>query len=248
MISYRSRVASFFRKSKVLSQIGNSLGSLCHYHLIRIDVISSAPSLPQRSLEDSMQTPESSVEALANRVAKLESQNRRLKKTGIVALLFAAAVIVMGQANTDHTIDARGFVLKDEASNVRATLFVDADGVTRFTLRDAKGDFHTVLSAGPGQPGLKISDTSVSLSEKAAVLGAGGLGLKMFGPSGTIAINPDGNQGGPTLRMEDKEGYASVLGGTDLITPKTGKTEHTSAATLTLFGKDGMVLWTAPSR
>ena len=46
---------------------------------------------PTTSLEDSMPTPESSLEALASRVAMLEAQNRRLKKAGIALLIVASA-------------------------------------------------------------------------------------------------------------------------------------------------------------
>ena len=53
-----------------------------------------------------MPTPESSLESLANRVAKLEAQNRRLKKAGLASLIFAAAVIAMSQAKSDQTIEA----------------------------------------------------------------------------------------------------------------------------------------------
>jgi hypothetical protein len=53
-----------------------------------------------------MPTSESSLEALENRVAKLEAQNRRLKKAGIASLLLAVAVITMGQAKSDRTIEA----------------------------------------------------------------------------------------------------------------------------------------------
>jgi len=52
-----------------------------------------------------MPTPESSQESLAIRVAKLEAQNRRLKKAGIAALFIAMAVLTMGQAKPDRTID-----------------------------------------------------------------------------------------------------------------------------------------------
>ena len=44
-----------------------------------------------------MQTPESNLEALANRVAKLEKQNRRLKKVGIAMSVVASAFVAMGQ-------------------------------------------------------------------------------------------------------------------------------------------------------
>jgi len=52
-----------------------------------------------------MPTPESSQESLAIRVAKLEAQNRRLKKAVIAALFIAMAVLTMGQAKPDRTID-----------------------------------------------------------------------------------------------------------------------------------------------
>ena len=46
-----------------------------------------------------MPTPESSLESLAIRVAKLEAQNRRLKKAVIAALFIAMAVLTMGRRN-----------------------------------------------------------------------------------------------------------------------------------------------------
>jgi hypothetical protein len=73
----------------------------------------------------SMPTPESSLEALANRVAKLEVQNRRLRKTGIALLIVAAAVIVMGQAPTRKVIEANEFVLKDADGKTRAWLGIE---------------------------------------------------------------------------------------------------------------------------
>jgi hypothetical protein len=60
-----------------------------------------------------MQNLESSVEALANRVAKLEAQNCRLKKAGIASFIVAAAIIVMGQAPTKKVIEANEFVMQD---------------------------------------------------------------------------------------------------------------------------------------
>ena len=48
------------------------------------------------------------------------------------------------------------------------------------------------------------------------------------------------------LRLQDKEGFGTHIGRTDLATPRTGETHKTSAASLVLFGKDGKVLWSAP--
>jgi hypothetical protein len=73
-----------------------------------------------------MQTRESSLEAIANRVAKLEVQNRRLKKTGIALFIVAAVVIAMGQAPAKKVIEANEFVLQDASGKTRARLSMEA--------------------------------------------------------------------------------------------------------------------------
>jgi hypothetical protein len=72
-----------------------------------------------------MPTPESSLEALANRVAKLEVQNRRLKQTGIALFIVAAAVVAMGQAPAKKVITANEFVLQDQSGPTRARLSME---------------------------------------------------------------------------------------------------------------------------
>lgn len=72
-----------------------------------------------------MQTPEFSLEALASRVAKLEMQNRRLKKVGIASLIVATAVIAMGQAPAKKVIEANEFVLLDASGTARARLSME---------------------------------------------------------------------------------------------------------------------------
>jgi hypothetical protein len=74
-----------------------------------------------------MPTPESSLEALANRIAKLEVQNQRLKKMGIASLV-AAAVIAMGRAPIKKVIEANEFVLQDSSGKARAKLLMDSSG------------------------------------------------------------------------------------------------------------------------
>lgn len=51
---------------------------------------------------------------------------------------------------------------------------------------------------------------------------------------------------GASLGAGDGEGFEATLGSTDLLTPSTGETHKTSAASLVLFGKDKKVLWSAP--
>jgi hypothetical protein len=54
-----------------------------------------------------MQTLEPTVEALSSRVTKLEAQNRRLKKAGIVSLVLVVAVFAMGQALANRTLEGQ---------------------------------------------------------------------------------------------------------------------------------------------
>jgi hypothetical protein len=72
-----------------------------------------------------MQIPKSTLEALADRVAKLEAQNRRLKKAGIASFIVAAAVIAMGQAPEKKVIEANEFVLQDASGKMRARLSLE---------------------------------------------------------------------------------------------------------------------------
>ena len=91
-----------------------------------------------------MPTPESSLEALASRVAKLEAQNRRLKKTGIALLIVAVAMITMGQAKPT-VIRAQKFVVVNAGGKeqsiweARALYLYDDEGVKRVDLGTDSG-------------------------------------------------------------------------------------------------------------
>lgn len=69
----------------------------------------------------------------------------------------------------------------------------------------------------------------------------------MTGPSGVFRANLDGGEvAGPQLSLEDKEGYSTEIGRTDLVVTKTGRKEQTPAASVVLFDKEKKVLWSAP--
>ncbi len=60
----------------------------------------------------------------------------------------------------------------------------------------------------------------------------------------SLALTVNANE--PNLTLSDPEGFQTTVGSTNLVTPRTGETHKTSAASLVLFGKDGKVLWSAP--
>jgi len=51
---------------------------------------------------------------------------------------------------------------------------------------------------------------------------------------------------GPSLSLIDKQGFEAALGVWGTLTPRTGETHQTSAASLILFDRDKKVLWSAP--
>ena len=70
--------------------------------------------------------------------------------------------------------------------------------------------------------------------------------LSLEGPVGKLRIALNHEAGGPNLTIEDNEGYSTVLGRSDVVLTKTGKSQQTPAASLVLLDNNGKVLWSAP--
>jgi hypothetical protein len=51
---------------------------------------------------------------------------------------------------------------------------------------------------------------------------------------------------GGGIKVSDGQGFEATLGTTDLVTPRTGESHKTSAASLVMFDKDENVIWKAP--
>ena len=83
---------------------------------------------------------ELTLESLARRLARLERENRWLKRLGTVLAVAAAAGGLMGQVQpTAGTVESQRFVVKDAAGQPRAVLGATADG-SIFELYDKDGD------------------------------------------------------------------------------------------------------------
>ena len=192
-----------------------------------------------------MQIPESTLEAIANRVAKLEAQNRRLKKVGIASLIVAAAVIAMGQASTKKVIEANEFVLKDTNGETRAWLGM-AQTVAQLVIygpENNKGGF-MIIGSGPNGPIISLADGKANQRVNLDLQPGGDPRLIFRDESGSSTAYLAG--GGPYLSLSDGEGFQTTIGRTDLLTPRTGESHKTSAASVVLLGKDRTVLWSAP--
>jgi hypothetical protein len=84
-----------------------------------------------------------------------------------------------------------------------------------------------------------------------SLTGAGGLSsvlnrdalLFIGGEDGDVSL---GVRHGPGLALTDGQGFHSVLGVTKTVSTGTGEHHQTSAAALTMFDKEGKVIWSAP--
>jgi hypothetical protein len=115
-----------------------------------------------------------------------------------------------------------GLVLTDANQKERVELAASSDGPT-LALYDASEKVRARLGAWPEGPGLKLYDANGK-------------------PRAGLAVTSDG----PTLGLNDATGFKTRIGVTGLVTPATGETHTTSAASIVLFGKDRKVLWSAP--
>ena len=190
-----------------------------------------------------------------------------MKKIGIVAIVFASVLFIIGPAKTDKVVEANEFRLVDSAGKVRALLSMEPVSGPELSFYDDDGAVVAYISTTPdpglflGKPGTKgvaviragTPDTKPP-TQPILYLGgpagnvqlAGGTAksIRIFDSAGTFTVTNDEN--GPNITLVDKEGYSTEIGKTAFVQPKTGKREQTPAASLALFDNDGKVLWSAP--
>lgn len=191
-------------------------------------------------------------------MARLEKQNRMLKRVGLFlfSLCFLAIGLLAWQVKKmsrltapqgkSKIISANQFNLMGEKGEMQGMLAATQDGATldlwgpngkgglTFDSGSSVGPFLSVKGSNGEQViTLSASDTSSGMS----------VGTKE-GEGGRIEIFA--GLGSGSLTVSDKAGFHAVLGRTSLATPETGATRDTSVAALTLFGKDGRVIWLTP--
>ena len=102
-----------------------------------------------------MQPHDLNLQALAERIGKLEAQNCRLKKTGIAVTVLISAVLFMGQEQTNRVVEANAFHLIDASGKIRAQLSMEMSGPI-LSLLDARGS-PVVSLAGGDKPVLVLN-------------------------------------------------------------------------------------------
>src|SRR5437879_6012790 len=108
---------------------------------------------------DAMKNEVPELQDLAQRVERLERENRRLKRAGLVALALAAVLVLTGRARSSRVMEANRFVLRDTSGRVRAELKTEEDLSPRLVLLDSHGASRAWLDLSKkGEPTLRFWD------------------------------------------------------------------------------------------
>ena len=214
-------------------------------------------------------TPE--MQAILQRIERLEAENRRLRRAALAVALAAVVALGMGQSQPSRTIEANRFVLTDNKGVKRAELalpgpnpalrFFDPDGrVASVLSAEGYSIFGKTVRFGVpmsrvnlGKSGLYFTDDHGEfvinlggVAEENLKTGSPSPNLELYGGGEKLRAQLTALKDGARLTVNDGEGFSAELGNTGLETLRTGETRNRSAASLVLFGKDNKVLWSAP--
>ena len=195
-----------------------------------------------------------SLKELSERLTKLERQNRRFKQFAGAILSLVAVVAIMGQAPSRKVVEVNELLLKDSSGKVRMRLSVQdqdlgSDGFPKMVFLDAKGN--TSLELDGSIHGLFGGTVGINDEQGQRVstwFADGSLGgvfwLSNGHPRGNgssgVALLPG------SVEVTDQEGFEATVGVEDLVTPHTGESHKTSAASVVLFDSKKNVIWKAP--
>jgi hypothetical protein len=184
------------------------------------------------------------LHAILERISKLEVQNQRLRRGGLTILAFLSAVILMAQAAPfPRVVEAQRFILKDSDGNVRGWMGtigkgselalgnVNAQPMMRLIVSIDSSDLHFF---GSRKSGMNLG------------LDSGNPDISMIGAEGKGAAGITFRERGPSLTLEDAEGFSTIVGATQLEKPTNTRAHLTSAASIILLDKDKKVIWQTP--
>ncbi len=169
---------------------------------------------------------EPTMETLARRLDRVERENGRLKRSGVVALAVIAALGLMGQATTGKVakvVEAEKFVLRDAGGTIRARLEILSFGKVQLVLFDKDDKPQSTLGVGSDGAGLILGGKEGTTFLSTTLLLFSGkdfkvrLGMALFPPQepGLILAGSNGkhraklilgDDNAPALRLFDPDG------------------------------------------
>lgn len=202
---------------------------------------------------------------LTTRLERLERDNRRLKGLAVAVLVLAAGLSLYDAAgvhaapqSVPEKISAHEFDVVDSLGTPRIIMGSDPDTQTHggpfIRLYDAKGVQRLMMEVSSdtsevGGPSVWLLDAKGELRALMGLSPDGLSSLNFFADRGRagarIEVLPTG---APDITLRDPQGFEMHLGHTETVTPKTGQTQQTSAASIVMFGNDEKhhIIWQAP--
>lgn len=174
---------------------------------------------------------------------RLERSNRRWRYGAMAGLAVAGLIgLVAAQRATPPVpgvIRAHKFELVDGAGAVQGSLET-VKGDSELTLTGLDGPESLVLTAQSLTMGKVRADSIAPIVELNRWTG-----MDIMSDRGYVSISSGANY---SISVRDASGYETDIGATSLVTPSTGETHQTSAASIVMFGndKDRKVIWQVP--
>jgi hypothetical protein len=200
------------------------------------------------------------TQPLEVRIERLERQNRLFRRGALTCLIALVSVGLMGQTKHPHKaaptpaapvvpekIEAGSFIMKDSNGKIRAELSMAGTGPA-LKLLDESGTPLMTLSLNDGNPQgplMLFSDPQHHAGVSVSVLQGMGSQLSLVGARPDIQARMEVAPEGTSLEMSDADGFATSIGN-GMQSSKGKQPKKTTAASVTLYGKDRKVLWSTP--
>ena len=170
-----------------------------------------------------MATETPTLEMVIERLTRVETQNRNLRRLLYALALLAGAVLLMGQGETNHVIEARKFVLTDADGKTRALLDSNEQGGANLVLVDASGKQRVNLGMTSSDTLLSLLDTKEKVRTMLGTDSAHGTFLAIHGANGLKRA----------LIIDDKKGVGlSFFGAAEKMSTSLGEDASGSALVL----------------
>jgi hypothetical protein len=180
-------------------------------------------------------------EVLGSDMLFLQDENRNLKSR------LKEGEVLVGE------IHANRVEVLDTSGSIRATLSMMPPSPTSTTMTIPGIDHPVPVTVSPtptlalygdkGETKVMLDTRNIAFENSEGKLG-GQLGdgmLTLGGEKDSFAVLSPYN-----LNLQDQDGFLATLGVTSLVTPRTGESHKTSAASLVLFDNRRNVIWKAP--
>ena len=201
-----------------------------------------------------MQTYDPTLQALADRVNKLEVQNRRLKLAGLAVVIMASAALLMGQARSSRAVEASEFRLIDANGKTRARLAVGVGGGPTLTFFDSK-DLPVAGIDGGKEPSLFLTgwDSAAHILLR-ITKDSYGLDLADKRPRATLSVSNNSTgldfwdeYGDPqaTMSVDKSSGNITFRNARGKVSSQWVDSRATGPA-LVLYDKSEKAVWSAP--